>query len=180
MYVKVEKNREKRLVGQKKKSSGIHMENNDENMTEQEYASHTADTIRDNRTIQKRNRQLTVPVLMPVIQKKGWTWNGVSWDPDSGSRLPQPAIRGSAVGARLVTGDAETADDVVTDCPDTPLSVSAYNRGRSYAVLNFSFAGEAAHSSNHVHLHPKTRLREMADAGATAAQLHEVRRLWGI
>jgi hypothetical protein len=115
----------------------------------------------------------------PVIQSKGWTWNGGSWDPDSGSSMPQPAIRGSAVGARLVTSDPPTVVDVVADCSDDPLSIGDYNRGRDYAHNTFGFAGHRAHKSNAVHLHPRSRLQEMADAGATVQQLQEVVRLWG-
>lgn len=115
-----------------------------------------------------------------TLQAKGWTWNGASWDPDSGATHPQPAIRGGAVGARLVTPDEETVDDVVADCPDNALSIGDYNRGRNYAVGAFGFAGHAAHASNAVHNHPRSRLREMGQAGATAAQLREVMRLWGL
>jgi hypothetical protein len=117
--------------------------------------------------------------LNMTVQKKGWTWNGNVWVPDSGANTPQPTIRGSAVGARLVTDDAETAYDVVATCPNTPLSAGNYNSGRSYAVDTFGFVGHAAHASNSVHQNPRTRLREMADIGATPAQLREVMRRWG-
>jgi len=117
--------------------------------------------------------------LNMTVQKKGWTWNGNAWVPDSGANTPQPTIRGSAVGARLVTDDAETAYDVVATCPNTPLSAGNYNSGRTYAVDTFGFVGHAAHASNSVHQNPRTRLREMADIGATPAQLREVMRRWG-
>lgn len=121
----------------------------------------------------------SVGSLNKAIQKKGWTWNGNAWVPDSGANTPQPTIRGSAVGARLVTDDAETAYDVVASCPNTPLSAGNYNNGRTYAVNTFGFVGHAAHASNSVHQNPRTRLREMADIGATPAQLREVMRRWG-
>src|SRR5205809_6740825 len=114
-----------------------------------------------------------------TIQRKGWTWNGASWDPDSGSRMPQPTIRGGAVGARLVNMDPPTIDDIIADASNVGLSIGAYNNGLTYAASAFGFAGHAAHSSNHVHDNPRTRLREMADAGATSAHLLEVLRRWG-
>jgi hypothetical protein len=125
-------------------------------------------------------RVMATRALGPVIQRKGWTWNGHTWVPDFGANMPQPGFAGGAVGARLVTFDPPTVDDVVADCSDNPLSIADYNRGRDYASATFGFAGHRAHSSNRVHLHPRSRLREMADAGATVAQLQEVVRLWGI
>ncbi len=116
-----------------------------------------------------------------VVQlfSKGWTWDGNRWIPDSGSAFPQPSIRGGTVGARLRTDEPETVEDLKIECTDAPLSIGDYNRGREYAAQAFGFAGHPAHASNSVHKHPKSRLQEMHDAGASIAQLREVMRRWG-
>lgn len=95
--------------------------------------------------------------------------------------IPEPAGWKRALNnAEGLSEAPETIESVIADCPNNPIADGAYNVGRNYAVRAFNFKGELAHTSNKLSDNPRERLKDMRDAGATAQQLKEVVRLWGL
>lgn len=124
------------------------------------------------------------------IQAMMWTRIGGVWYADDETTNPTPTHEAEN-GTRYDDGldvvveseseeEEETIDDLKRECGNSPVSIGNYNKGARYLRgVCGAWKGEDTHSSSSMHKHPKSRLQEMYDAGATITQLNTVMGLWG-